>query len=180
MSASVQGFDVTAVLLQKAPNKMLQRISVGGMEQVMLFDGKNGVNKSPMGEEVLEGENLEQMAFEADMLAITKLDELGIKATLTGVEKIDDKDAYKIEFVLPSGGKFHHYYEKESGLKLREQRTLSTPQGTFTQTTNFSDYREVNGMKYPYKLVQSVVGMNIEMTVSNIEINTGLGDDLFK
>lgn len=180
MTATVQGFDVTATLFQKAPNKMLQRISFGGMEQVMLFDGKKGITKSPMGEETVEGENLEQMAYEANMLAITKLDEMGIKANLSGMEKLDDKDVYKIEFILPSGGKFYHFYDVATGLKLREQRTLSTPQGTFTQTTNFSDYREVNGVKYPYKMVQSVAGMNVEMNVSSVEINTGLQDDLFK
>ncbi len=180
MTAQVQGYDITATLYQKAPNKMMQKLSFSGMEQVILFDGQKGKSKSPMGEEEMEGESLEQVAFESDMLGIMRLEESGIKTVLAGIEKIDEKDAYKIEFTLKSGGKLYHFFDAETGLKVREQRTVNSPQGTFTQTTSLSDYREVAGVKYPYKLVQSVAGMVIEMNVSSVEVNKGLSDEFFK
>lgn len=180
MTAKVQGFDVNSTIYQKAPNKYLMKLSFAGMEQSMLFDGVKGMQKSPMGESVLEGSELEEMQFEAEMAGIVKLNEMGVKLEFLASQKLNGKDVYKIKLKLKGGSEIIHYYDQVSSLRVREERTLSTPQGQFVQTIDLDDYREVNGVKYPYLMTQSVAGMVIPMTVTKIELNTNLSDEIFK
>jgi predicted Zn-dependent peptidase len=180
MTAKVQGFDVLYTLSQKAPNKLLQVVSFGGMEQVILFDGEKGIQKSPMGSEELKDDHLEQLKFFADIYSAVNYKEYGYTYKVAGTEKVNQKDVYKIEIISPSGSKGHEYYEVESGYRVKEERNIETPQGNFMQVTTYNDYREVEGVKYPYKVIQNIAGMAVEFTVTSIEINTGLDDSLFK
>ena len=51
-----------------------------------------------------------------------------------------------------------------------------TPDGQ----TDFMDYKEVNGFKYPYTIQQDMGGQAMKLTVESIEINTKVDDSLFK
>ena len=42
-----------------------------------------------------------------------------------------------------------------------------------------SDYKEVEGVKYPFKYVQNMVGMDITLTADSYEINK-VTDESFK
>ncbi|MDX5421243.1 MAG: insulinase family protein, partial [Hymenobacteraceae bacterium] len=105
---------------------------------------------------------------------------LGIKTKLTGMEKVDGKDAYIVEVELPNGQKTLQYYDKNSGLRLKEVNNLQSPQGVITQTKNYSNYKEVNGVKFPYMTETSVGPQVIKAEVQNIEVNKNLSDDTFK
>jgi len=50
----------------------------------------------------------------------------------------------------------------------------------FEQETYFSDYREVKGLKFPFTIKQYLGLQEIELTVTSIEINTGLDDSVFE
>ena len=68
---------------------------------------------------------------------------------------------------------------KDSGLKAKDDREIDTPRGMVSQTTIYDDYKDVDGVKYPFKITQMVGGQTIEVTVSSIKVNKGLTDDLF-
>ena len=103
-----------------------------------------------------------------------------VKLEIKGIETIDSLDAYRIELVTNSGKKYTHYYDVNSGYKIREVSELSTPQGSFTQKIDLADYKEVDGMMYPFKLIQHVGGRSIELNVESIKVNTGLSDSMFE
>jgi len=180
MTSKVQGFDVVFTLYQKAPDKLLQKVSFGGMEQIILYDGEKGIQKSMMGEEEVKDDNLEQLKIFANLYSAVNYKDLGLKFNLLGTDKVNQKDAYKIEITYSSGSKGYEYYELESGFKVKEERSIETPQGTFMQVTTYDDYREINNVKYPFKVIQNIAGMAVEFTVTSIEVNKGLDDTLFK
>ncbi|GBD90621.1 hypothetical protein BMS3Abin04_01338 [bacterium BMS3Abin04] len=103
-----------------------------------------------------------------------------ITATLSGMEKVNGKDAIKVTFKAPTGKTWIEYFDKDSGLKVKQQSTISLPQGSFTQVIEYKDYKDVNGVKYPFKLIQSMGPQKIEMDVESIKVNTGINDNLFK
>jgi hypothetical protein len=50
-----------------------------------------------------------------------------------------------------------------------------------TLTTEFSDYKEVEGVKFPHTIHIPLGGQQkMKAEVTSIEINTGLKDDFFK
>jgi hypothetical protein len=44
----------------------------------------------------------------------------------------------------------------------------------------YDDYREVNGLMIPYKLVQVIGEMSLEGTVKEVLFNSKIDDSLFK
>jgi zinc protease len=47
-------------------------------------------------------------------------------------------------------------------------------------STEFSDYREVDGVKFPFAIKQSAGPQMIEMKVIAVKINSKLKDELFR
>ena len=65
-------------------------------------------------------------------------------------------------------------------LKVKDSKQVTVPQGTFTRETEYSDYRNVDGVMYPFKLKQSIGQQVLDFSVSSIKVNTGLKDDKFE
>ncbi|MGE5498272.1 MAG: M16 family metallopeptidase [Syntrophothermus sp.] len=178
MTGKVQGTSININIYQKQPNKLYQEINAGGMQQKIVFNGEKAVQVSPMGKQDISGGQLEDLKMEANLNAILDLEKFGIKSKLISIEKIEGNDAYKLE--MSTGDRtWYEYYDVASGLKLRLVKTMQTQMGQMTQTIDFADYRDVNGIKYPFNLKQSVGQQKIDMIVNSIKVNSGLGDELF-
>jgi len=180
MQATTQGMELSTVLYQKAPNKLYQVISAAGMEQIILFDGEKGFQKSAMGTEELTGDQLEFLKNQASMDILFNYEKYGISYEYLGKVKFNDEETYKIKVKTASGLASTEYYSIANGLKLKEERDIDTPQGTFNQVSEYSDYTEVEGIKIPYKINQYIAGMVIKLTVTEVEINKGIPDSRFK
>ncbi len=180
MSGQVQGMKISMTISQKAPNKYYQFMDAGVFQQKTVFDGEKGYSEAMGQRKPLEGDQLKTMKFQADIHSILNLPKYGIKVKLEGVEKVNNEDAYKISMETPWGKKITQYYSVKSGLLLKQVTPVSTPQGAFTQSVSFSDYKEVKGLKFPFKIVQQMGPQSITLKIDSVEINTGLSDDLFK
>jgi predicted Zn-dependent peptidase len=180
LKGSIQTFEITLTINQKVPNKLYQSFDAGGMQQTTVFDGEKGKQMGMGSEEFFEGDKLEEMKLQSMVNLMLVYKDLGINAELKGVESIDGKDSYKIIFKLPSGKEWIHYFDAETGYKVREVQNIETPQGSFTQTVDMQNYQEVDGMKFAHKLIQSMGPQKVELNVESIKINTGLDDSLFE
>ncbi len=180
MRATIQNNKVTMIINQKTPDKFKQEINFGGMSQVVVFNGKTGQMKVGDNKIPITGDEAQRQKYEAMMDLVLHLDSLEIKTKLAGTEKVDGKDTYKIEMTLPTGTKWIQYYSTDTGLKVKEEKTITSPQGTFTQETLYSDYKDVEGVKYPFTISQSVGPQHFTFNVSTIKVNTGLKDDIFE
>lgn len=176
-TGEVQGMTLEVMTLRKGSNKMSQSISVAGMGEFMkmVCDGAKVKIESQMGGNAEpSGDELKAALAQAGTFPELNYVANGITMTVVGTEKVSGKDAHKIE--CNSGSfKWTEFYDKESGLKVRQIAT--TPQGS--QTSDYSDYKEVNGVKFPHKLNQDTGMFQIELTVSKTEVNKGLTDDDF-
>ncbi len=179
MKAEVQGMPIQISIYQKAPNKFLQNLNFAGQEMKTLFDGEKGYSVMGPNSQELPDDQLDLLKAESNLDFYINLKQYNVKTKITGLEKINDKDAYKLEFTFPSGATTIMYFDKETGLKLRDSRNLSTPQGTMNITTDYDNYQEVSGVKYPFKLKQDLGIARFDMSVSDLNVNTGLSDDLF-
>ena len=180
MEGAVQGIKVTMVIYQKAPDKMMQEVSAGAMKQDIYYDGKTGqIQMSGKSMEV-KGNELEKLKYESTLDLLLHLKSFGIKLALEDVEKVNGKDAYKVDMILPSGTKWIQYYDPQTWLKVKESKSITVPQGTYTQDTFFDDYREVDGVKYPFSLKQTLGPQHLDFVVTSIKINSGLKNNLFE
>jgi hypothetical protein len=179
LKGKVQGFDITLTLTRKAPNMLYQELDAGVFKQTTVFNGETGKQIANGQEQVLEGDQLTELKYQATMNLFLNYDKYGIKAEVKGIKDVNGRDAYEIELTLPSGKKWYHYYDVESGLKVRETSTLDTPQGSFNQVVDMGDYKEIDGIKYPHKLSQQMGPQTIELEVTNIKVNQGISEAMF-
>ena len=180
IKGSIQGMEMKITISQKAPNKLLQTLDAKGMEQTTIFDGTKG-KQITMGNEVpLKGDDLLETKLQATLNLFLDYKKHGITEELTGMEKVNEKDAYKVTLTLPNDNKWIQFYDVDSGLLVKQTSTKKAPQGTYTVAISFDNFREVEGVKYPFKFNQTIGPQSMDMEVESIEINSGLSDSLFE
>ena len=182
-NATVQGMALTLVQQQKGNDKFATQVMMNNNPlQRVIINGDKGKMEAPMQgvNKELTRDELATQKLEVSQFPALQYAKLGVKTKLTGMEKVDGRDAYAVEVTLPNGQKSVHYFDKGTGLRLKEVNNLQTPQGVLTQTKSYSNYKEVNGVKFPH-VVETVVGpQTIKAEVQNIEVNKNLSDDTFK
>jgi predicted Zn-dependent peptidase len=181
LKMSMQGMSIDAKTYQKAPDKFRMTMSMG--ESIISdtrFDGTVGKISGMQGEQVLEGKQLENLQAQSQFMPELKYGKLGYTLQLKSIEKIDGKETYMVEVFHPGSGTGYDYYDTGSWLKIREDKVEETPDGNMIQTTNLSDYREVEGILYPHKLDMVIGPQQISGTVESVKLNAGIDDSVFK
>jgi hypothetical protein len=88
---------------------------------------------------------------------------------------IGETPAYLVTVTHPDGVRVKAYFDPVTGYKLKQ--VTDVPNGS---PTEFADYREVSGIKIPYDVKTILIGVPIELKVSNATANTGLTNEQFK
>lgn len=150
------GADLPLEIDAKAPNLRLQIVKAPDAENVKTYNGQTawvaeGWRPLPLME--LTAGNLEGARIEAlTMFPAT------IKDAFTGWQvgsaTIDDKPVQVLQGrSAASPLPVNFYFDQGSGLLVRSVRWNRTPVGTVPAQMDFSDYRDVNGVKIPFKIV---------------------------
>ncbi len=173
---------IQATIARKRPDMYMMEMKAAGMGVLMkqVYDGDKANMSGMQGERSLEGEELEEMKRSAQFHPELDYLEGNYQLEIAGMSKVEDELAYVLKVVNSSGDVVTEYYSVESGLKLREETTQETPQGPMTSSSTFLDYREINGVMYPYVIKAQTGPQSIKMTVSEIKVNSDLESDMFK
>ncbi len=181
MSASIQGMTLEAVNKQKAPDLFYSALSMGGnILQKQVFDGTRGrINAMGQSQEIT-GNDLKELKLQATLFPELRYSELGYTLELAGIESLNEQDVYRIRLTSPTGSVRNEYYSLKTGLRISSQTSQDTPMGAMTIVTNYDDYREVNGVKFPFSIKQQMGPQLLDMKVNSIEVNSGLSAEEFK
>lgn len=170
---TVQGTELELVV-KTAPKKLgIEMKAMGMVMSKQVVNEKEAYAMQQGQRKDFAGEELEDMKAEA-----TTFKELALltnkQIALTGIENINGADAYVIK-----NGKSTLYYDVKSGFKVAEAKELEQGGQKMTQTTYYQDYKDVKGLKFPYKTIMNV-GIEIELTTTEVKINEGVTDADFK
>ncbi|RBW59898.1 insulinase family protein [Tenacibaculum sp. E3R01] len=170
--ATVQGMKLNLVQKTAAPNKSLTLVSMmGNTMQKIVFDGTKGYQEARGQRKELSGESLDEVKNTSAPFS----DEAYRNGKLDRIEPIDGKNAYVIK-----SGKSEIFYDMKTGFKLKEVKTVKGPQGEMKVPVLYSDYKEVNGIKFPHKMIQTMGPMKMEFITKEVKINEGVSDADFK
>jgi hypothetical protein len=179
-SMSMQGRQIDIEVYRKAPDKYANITKMNGMVMSkQVFDGEKGRMIVQGQEQQMQGEMLKEMKFEAKMHKYLKYDELGIKTELVAMDKVNGNDVYKVKITMPNGKVRYDFYDTESGLKLQSKSKTQTQMGEMDMIRTFSDYKEVEGVKFPFTI--NISGMrNMTLKVKKIKVNQGIENSVFQ
>lgn len=182
MEASVQGQSLSFNYVKKAPAKMsLEVIMMGNVMQSTKFDGEKGAVVMMGQKQAVEGEAAIGMKAEAMLFPELDYGKGYYQMELTGVEDLDGQAAYVLKLTDEAGNNKTEYYSKNSGLKLRTVATVAAQGQTITTTQDFSDYKAVEGVLFPYTIKTSgAMPFPLEMKVTALKVNIGVEDSVFE
>ncbi len=180
MRGEMMGQSFSIVIKQNAPDKLKQIVRSGEMKQTIIYNGKNAIQITGKNKKELTGNQLAALKYEAQMNFILNPEAFGVTPILKGIVKIDSIDCYKVEMKPDTGSSWTQYYDINSGLRIKEVKNVETAQGTFQQETTFSNYKEVDGIKFPFSIKQSFGMQTIQLNVSSLKINKGIDDKVFE
>ena len=143
----------------------------------MAYDGTNAWQAAPLrpvdvltlaGQE-LAGAKIDAMVFfPAQVKSIAPRWRVGTPTT------IDDQDVNVVQGNAADGIVVTLYFDQKTGLMTRSVRYTDSPVGKIPVQIDYSDYRDVNGLKLPFKFTQTWLNGRDTFELTQIRANTNI------
>ena len=100
---------------------------------------------------------------------------------LTGMHKVNERDAYVIEHATDSRTE-RYYFDIQTGLLVRKTTITKTMLMPFPDHIDFEDYRDVDGLKLPFTIRYSAIDTydSWTRTFTEVKRNVVVDDSFFK
>ena len=96
-------------------------------------------------------------------------------AKLSGLEKVNDKDTYRID-VAGDVVTYSLFYDVETGLKVKEVQTVNMGGQSQVQESFLKDYKAYEGIKFPETKEATQMGQLIVSKLKEVIFNSGVSD----
>jgi outer membrane lipoprotein-sorting protein len=179
----------TIEVLNAPPNKAralikadLSAFGAGELVVDQRFDGSSGyVLDSMQGNREITGNQLDNMKNSSFPHPFLSYKEQGTSAKLEGKESVGGRDAYVIVFDPTTGSESRNYIDAETFLPIKTVMKAEIPQlgQEVEQTTEFFDYKEIDGVKIPFRFKTSSSIQAVEITFTTVEHNVKVDSSLF-
>jgi outer membrane lipoprotein-sorting protein len=173
----------------QAPNKArtltkldLTLLGLGQAVVDQRFDGESGyVLDSIQGNHEITGTQLDSMKNGSFPSPFLNYKEMGATIDLGGQEKVGERNAYLLISKPKAGTAVRTYIDAESYLPVRTIVKVPVPQlGTdLDQVVDFSDFRDVDGIKLPFQVKQSSALQTITINLTKVEHNKDIDPAIF-
>jgi hypothetical protein len=167
----------------KRPSSMRMEIELPGAKLVRVFDGRRGWQKAPqaINAEPLTADDLHNIANEADFDGVLVDTTAKGTAALLGKEQVGGRDAYKVQVTLVSGDVYYYDIDSASYLPIHWEGSRQINGKPVVFETDFNDYRDVGGVKYPFEVVSWMKGNATKQKIlyEKIEVNMPIDDARF-
>ena len=176
----IQGIEATMVVQGKRPSLLRQELDFGAQKMVSAYDGTTAwmTQVGAPAPEVLTGAQADLMVEQANFDGpLMNYKDRGYTAVFVGAETLDGKPVNHLKVTAKSGITHDFFLDAATGL---ETRTITEVAGTAVRQ-DFSDYRDVQGLKVPFLIRTYVNGAPIgEIKVSAVEYNATIDDAIFR
>jgi len=161
------GYEVT----QSGPDLILASITTpqsGIVERA--FNGTVGWEKSSGGVREMAPEEITYFKRYPNLYTDLKLKGQFSRLSVSGKQKLDGRDVYVLRGANVDGRREQLFFDVESGLLVRRITSSTTLVGIIPEQIDFSDYREVDGMKLPFAIRVSAIDQNYSLLRKFTEI----------
>ena len=198
------GGDGTVEIVAEAPDKratiILFKEETGRGDQIRTYDGRTGWVRTPLnvlGEFQLFGSDLDgvrvdaQLTFPGQIKQVftdlksgptTSITDLPAPAAQSSLLDATVAQTHLVDVVQgtgPRGMLVTLYFDRETGLLLRELRYGSSPIGRIPTQIDFADYREVDGIKLPFRITYAWLDGRDAIVLDEVQINVPVDETKF-
>jgi len=164
----------------KAPGQRTLIVHSPDGDNITTLDGRSGWIAGPQiaGPEIpvpvltLTGGDLDGLKLEANLTFPTSINQAFSQWRVGLQTEIDDHQAHVVQGSTPGGAFATLYFDVDSGLLIRVMHYTDSFVGRFPTQIDYSDYREVSGIKVPFRW--TVVWLDGQQTFELTEVQSNV------
>jgi len=174
-------------IYQKTPNLVLNVYHTDKFTISDGFDGTTSWAQNPRGIVTTDsGIDLARAKRNADFYPGLDLKREYTRLTVTGTEKVNNRDAYVLVGIVPGAGPDRLYFDTQTGLLLRRLALQPTPFGSTPTEVDYDDYRDAgSGVKLPFVIrttpgsAGAVLAVSSTIRIQKVEENAQIDGSKF-
>ena len=178
---SPMGIKGTVETFSRSDDRALTKLSIDGIGDILEgFDGKTAWSINPVqGNRIKSGTELAQAKRNSTFRRELNLDKMYDGLKVRGIEKVGERDTYVV--VASSAGLPDDilYFDTETGLLMRSDSIVVTPEGNQAMSSFYDDYREVEGIKSAFKVRAKTPAFEINTAVAEVKYGVAIEDSKF-
>ena len=177
---AVGGIKGPMKVYQAAPNKMLLDVDLPGIGKILEgTDGETAWSNNPFTGARIKKDEERAQAIRGATFNESKWRDMYKSAECVGEEDVESKPCYKVKLTTPEGNVRTSWYDKKNYLLVKQASKEKSPQGEIEQESLVSDYKKVDGVLVPHKVVQKAAGQEMVMTLDKVQFNVDMPADRF-
>ena len=141
------------------------------------YNGSTGWVKSPrglLGEYELAGSELDGLRLEAQLAFPGQIKQVLTNLRAGNPDSINGSDVDVVQGMGLRGVMATLYFDKQSGLLVRMVRYGRSPVGRVPVQSDYSDYRDVGGVKFPFKYTFSWLDGRDAFQLTDVKTNVAI------
>jgi outer membrane lipoprotein-sorting protein len=138
----------------RAPGQRTTIIHTASGDSTTAVDGRTAwiaAPHRPVAVLGVTGQELEGLQFDAALSFPGRIKESLTKWRVGSATTINDRDVHVVQGQSGGGAVVSLYFDAETGLLLRQQRFADSPVGRIPVLVDYADYRDVAGVKMPFR-----------------------------
>jgi photosynthetic reaction center cytochrome c subunit len=146
------------------------------------FDGKTGWIKTPLtvlGEYQLSGNELDGAKLDAQLTFPGQIKQVLTNLRTLQPATIDDKECDTVQGTGPGRVFVTMHFDKQTGYLVRSVRYAASPIGRMPTQVDYADYRDVNGVKIPFKYTFAWLDGRDAFQLNNVRVNLPIDAEKF-
>jgi photosynthetic reaction center cytochrome c subunit len=158
-------------IFAKAPSQRTTITHTLDGDSITTYDGRVGwvsAPHRPVGVLPLTGQDLDGARLDAQLAFPAKIKDALTNWRVGPTDTFAGRDVQVVQGTAPGGALATLFFDKESGLLVRQVRYAASPVGRIPTEIAYADYRDVAGIKMPFRL--TVIWLDGQDTVELTEI----------
>ena len=173
---------VTVDISQGVPDKfhITAATPTGAFERG--FNGSVGWEKGPQGVRALAPAEVAQLQHSIGLLRHIRLKEQFTSMRSRGMQLIGDRPTYVVIGTTADNRQERLFFDTQTGLLLRRISYMPTLLGLIPEQMDFEDYRDVDGVKFPFTIRVSTIEVGNPVstrTFSEMKLNAPVDEGKF-
>ncbi len=141
-----------------------------------IYDGRSGwlaapLTQRPLPVVALAGGDLDAARLEAQLSFPAGIKQYFAQWRAGSSATIQDRDVDVVQGSTPGRAPATFFFDKESGLLTRLVRYVDSPVGRIPMQTDYADYRQVSGIKLPFRISATWLDGRSTIELSDVKIN---------
>jgi hypothetical protein len=175
------GREFPVEILKKSPDHIATITHFSNGDSITAFDGNSGWSSFPGRPlRIMTPADIDASRMDADLHFPLDLTRLLRELKVERGAKIGDRDVLILTGQRPGQSPAEMYFDTQTGLLIRLVRYAESPLGRNPTQIDFSDYRDVAGVKIPFQWTSATPTGRFSIHLESAQANISIPNDKFQ